>query len=129
MLLVVAIVIFEAFSLSYLKIFLDQRAVLDIGRVVQCDLRSLVPMESYQSHRFAKYSRWVVLAFIFYFFGWKYVAGLYVAELMLMAAAPVPESAYREAMDNFRRISRGCEDMEQLYDRAEMVLRSKGIPV
>lgn len=127
LLLLIAIIIFEAFSLAYIKIFLDQRAVLDIGRAIGCDIRDLIQMESYKSHAFIKYGRWVILAGIFYLFGWKYAVGLFIIETVLSAVMPVPLKSYREAIYIFRVVSKGDPGLMQLYDKAEYFLRSNGI--
>ncbi len=125
--MIIAIIIFEAFSFTYIKIFLDQRAVLDIGRAIGCDIRDLIQMESYKSHTFVKYGRWVILAGIFYLFGWQYAVGLFIFETVLSAVMPVPAKSYQEALYIFKTISRGDPGLMQLYDKAEYFLHSNGI--
>ena len=127
MVLIIAVIVFEMFSLSYLKIFLDQRAVLEIGRTINYDLRNIIQMDSYKQHSFIKYGRWIILVIILYLFGWKIPVGLFIVETILSAIVPVPQQSYQEAMRKFRIISSGNTYLMQLYKEAEATLWSHGV--
>ncbi len=125
--LIGTIVLFEFFSLTHIKVFLDQRAVLLLGREIGFPLQEIILMDSFRYGRFSGYGRWFILAIIWWYFSWKYALGLFVLEFFLSLIAPIPRASYREAMDRFKKISKTHPELEELYIRAKFAVREKDL--
>ena len=133
--MVIAVIIAIVFCFAshvYTEAFFAQRAHLEIGRAINCDMSKIVRLEwmdSYKGLAFAKIIRWIMLIVAFYFYGWKLPVGLYIMEFLYITFRPVPIWSYQEVMQWFNIVARENENLRDLYNKAQIILHSKGINV
>lgn len=102
-LLIAAFIIYVIAEFKYIDAFLDQRAALDIGRLISLDIRPMVA-DSTNTLRIIRIADWVSLSAVFYYGGWEYALGLIVVSLVVTTIYPVGESRYTSVMQKLETI-------------------------
>lgn len=109
-----------------LLMFFEQRAALNLERQMRVPVRNLVLPSYFNFYWGLKIVNWGCIAFVAYFYDWKFAIAWIIGITLITIVIPVPGYYYNKALGRLDKIAENCRN-EALVKGVDLKLTNRQI--